>query len=277
MRPVAAEPVQIYRYSSQGWEAQETGVIEEASVALAVNGEEWLTFTCTPTHLEELCVGFLFNEGVIQSYAEVQALTVCADGSHVDAWLSRSVTRPGQWRRTSGCTGGVTMAATDGLPPKLVPGDLTAQQVRDGMSRLLAAQTLYRQTRGLHCSTLFDGVNILQIAEDIGRHNTLDKLAGMLLKTGPVPQPVMVFTTGRVSSEMLQKSARMGAMAVISRTSPTTLSIQMAEQLGVTLIGYARGEQFSVYSHPERLMEPAERSSRPVVNQADSASASFSA
>jgi len=277
MCPSLDEPIRIYRYSARGWEAQETRVIEEAIVSLTINGELWLIFTCTPTHLEELCVGFLFNEGIIQSIAEIQAITVCDNHTNVDIWLDRSIKKPTQWRRTSGCTGGVSMVEPDLAARVALNGGFYGKQVWEGMTQLLEAQTLYRRTRGIHCSAIFDGDHLSYIAEDIGRHNTLDKLAGMILLAPMISQSILVFTTGRVSSEMLQKSVRLGAIAVISRTSPTTLSIQMARRLGVTLIGYARRDQFQVYSHPERLAEFAQPFPIHDLTQVDSSSSSISA
>jgi FdhD protein len=100
---------------------------------------------------------------------------------------------------------------------------------------------------------LSDGVEVTASAEDIGRHNTLDKIAGLCLLHDLHPERRILMTTGRISSEMIQKSARIGATIVISRTSPTSMSIQLAEQMGITLIGYARASQFNIYSHPERI------------------------
>ena len=106
---------------------------------------------------------------------------------------------------------------------------------------------------GVHSSALSNGKRILRIVEDIGRHNTLDKLAGhLILHPEPVERKVLL-TTGRVSSEMLQKSARIGCEVVVSRTSPTSESIRLAEQSGITLVGYARRSQMTVYTHPSRL------------------------
>jgi FdhD protein len=111
----------------------------------------------------------------------------------------------------------------------------------------------------VHTSALSDGKNIRVIAEDIGRHNSVDKLAGLcLLNQVEIPKKVLL-TTGRISSEMLQKSARIGASIVISRTSPSSLSIEMAEKLRVTLIGYARRDRFNVYALPERIIAEQKR------------------
>jgi FdhD protein len=107
----------------------------------------------------------------------------------------------------------------------------------------------------LHSSGLSDGYATWLQAEDIGRHNTLDKLAGLILVNKITIAHCMLFTTGRISSEMLQKAARMKAAVVVSRTSPTLYAIDLAEKSGITLVGYARRSQFNVYSHPERLFD----------------------
>lgn len=242
------------KYNHGRWEQAENGVITEASVDISVNGAFWVSLMCTPTQLEELAVGFLFNEGIITSMAEIEILRPCDDKCNIDIWLSRGVKEPAQWRRTSGCSGGVTRADESLLPPPLpVRESVEPEQIAALMDRLLASQELYREVRGVHCSILTDGSELYASAEDIGRHNTLDKLAGHLLIHSLPRENWIILTTGRVSSEMLQKSARLGAYMVVSRTSPSSLSIQLARQLGITLVGYARRRQFNVYSHPERL------------------------
>ncbi len=254
MEPVNP-PIRTIKFNrSGGWTQTETQVITETSVSLTVNGEVWLSFACTPTDLEALAVGFLFNEGIIASMDTVALVRPCDNGKNVDVWLHQAVEKPNSWRRTSGCTGGMTR--TDGQSPalQLPPGpQIAPQALLEGMEQLLDVQELYRQARGVHCSALSDGQQICLQAEDIGRHNTLDKLAGLLLMEGLRREPWIVLTTGRISSEMLQKAARIGAVTVVSRTSPTSQSVQVAQELGITLVGYARRNQFSVYAHPERL------------------------
>jgi FdhD protein len=118
---------------------------------------------------------------------------------------------------------------------------------------LFESQSLYRETGGVHTSALSDGESVLLAAEDIGRHNTLDKIAGMCLMRNVRPEKRILITTGRISSEMLQKAARMDVPILISRTSPSSLSIEMAERYGITLIGYARRHRFNVYSNSHRV------------------------
>ncbi|NTU55329.1 MAG: formate dehydrogenase accessory sulfurtransferase FdhD [Anaerolineales bacterium] len=248
--------IQYERYEFRKWEHHDAGTIVETPVSLTVNGKVWLTFMCTPVHLEELAVGFLYNEGIIESMDEVVDVRLCEHGDNVDVWLNRSVEQPESWRRTSGCTGGVT--AVDLLAkPNVHFGwnrlEVQPEAIGELVEQLFESQSLYRKTGGVHTSALSDGERTLLAAEDIGRHNTLDKIAGLCLRNNTWPENRILITTGRISSEMLQKAARMDAPILISRTSPSSLSIEMAERYGITLIGYARRHRFNVYSNPQRV------------------------
>jgi FdhD protein len=264
-------PIHLIQFTTaNGWEALPARVISESTVTLTVNGEVWISFMCTPADLEALAVGFLYNEGIIHSMAEVEAVSACENVCNVDVWLNHRVKKPAQWRRTSGCTGGVTsdQAKTEATIPFVQP-EFDPDSVLNAMNQLLEVQELYREARGVHCSAMSDGQQIVYRAEDIGRHNTLDKLSGLMLMQPKALERRIIVTTGRISSEMLQKSARLGAQVVISRTSPTAMSVEMADEIGITLIGYARRNQFLVYAHPERLMKRLELSKAiPVVQLA---------
>jgi FdhD protein len=244
------------KYEFRKWEAIDADTIVEAPVSLTVNGQVWLTFMCTPVNLEAMAVGFLYNEGIIDSMNEVEDVRVCEHGDNVDVWLNRSVEQPTSWRRTSGCTGGVTavdaLARVDvsfnGDRPRVPP-----EAIGHLLEQFFEAQILYRETGGVHTSALSDGEKIAIVAEDIGRHNTLDKISGLCLMNDISPETRILITTGRISSEMLQKAARMSSPILISRTSPSSLSIEMAERYGITLIGYARTHRFNIYSNPQRV------------------------
>ena len=244
------------RYEFKKWEPHDAETIVEAPVSLTVNGQVWLSFMCTPVNLEALAVGFLYNEGVLENMEQVEDVRVCEHGDNVDVWLNRSVEQPKSWRRTSGCTGGVTAVdllarsniSFDGDQPKVPP-----EAIGHLVEMLFESQELYRETGGVHTSALSDGEKILLSAEDIGRHNTLDKIAGLCLMNNIWPETRILITTGRISSEMLQKAARLETPILISRTSPSSLSIEMAERYGITLIGYARTHRFNVYSNSQRV------------------------
>jgi len=258
----ANQPVQYIQFRGDETEAIDVDVIIEQPVSLTVNGEVWLAFMCTPIDLEAMAVGFLFNEGLIQTKEEIVSVRACPSGENVDVWLDHSLEKPENWRRTSGCTGGVTSvdANSKSVFPKMPANGngiiLTPVQIGSLIVQLFEAQNLYRRSGGVHTSGLSDGRKICVTSEDIGRHNTLDKIAGRCLLEGIAPKQRILLTTGRISSEMMQKSARLGASVVISRTSPSSLSIDMAEKWGITLIGYAHRNRFNVYSHSERIALP---------------------
>lgn len=244
------------------WEKKKTCIIGEAGVTLTVNGETWLTFMCTPSDLPQLAIGFLFNEEIITNKEEVASVRVCPGEENIDVWLNHAVQKPDKWIRTSGCSGGKTSISKTRRYKReqLISRNgrqIAAEQIGQLIEALSGAQTLYKKSGGVHTSALSDGKDIYQAAEDIGRHNTLDKLAGYCLLDGINPENSILLTTGRISSEMMQKAARMGVSLVISRTSPSSLSVKMADQSGITLIGYARRDRFTVYTHAERVLSIA--------------------
>jgi FdhD protein len=251
--------VSYIQVTSDRWETIQSASIVEKPVSLTVNGEIWLIFMCTPVDLDALAAGFLFNEGLIESKHDIADLRVCPTDENIDVWLNLPIQKPEIWRRTSGCTGGMTgrSEALGAALSKLSCSNgyvITSDQINRLVGQLYETQPLYQQSGGVHTSALSDGEALIVWAEDVGRHNTLDKIAGkILLQSLTIPHP-LVLTTGRISSEMLQKASRLGAPIVISRTAPTSLSIQLAEKGGITLIGYARRDRFNVYTHPQRIL-----------------------
>lgn len=248
--------IQYERYEFKKWEHHDAETIVESPVSLTVNGAVWLSFMCTPVDLEAMAVGFLYNEGVIESMDDVADVRVCEHGDNVDVWLKYNAEQPTSWRRTSGCTGGVTAVDLLARPNVSFEEDrfkLGPEAIGRLVEMLFEAQALYRETGGVHTSALSDGETIVFSAEDIGRHNTLDKIAGLCLMNDVWPATRVLITTGRISSEMLQKAARLQAPILISRTSPSSLSIEMAKRYGITLIGYARRHRFNVYSNGQRV------------------------
>jgi FdhD protein len=251
----------IYRTSYQLYQGQASrhvqgGVIDEALVCIFVNGQELATFMCTPRELDELALGFLRSEGFIESLADVELLSLAENGTCVDIWLKDSSFSPPSRRIvTSGCGGGVTF---DDLNEWHAPVDsqltVTPGQVASLMKRLHAAADLYNEVRGVHTSALSDGQELLLVAQDVGRHNTIDRLWGKALQQQLPTQGKMLLASGRISSEMLNKAAKMGVPIIISRTSPTSLSVKLGATWNITVIGYARGSNFRVYSAPERVV-----------------------
>jgi FdhD protein len=211
-----------------------------------------------PVDLEALGSDFLYNENIIHSMSDIASVRVCSGGSIIDIWLNKQVRKPNQLIRTSGCSGGETSIDERYVAPEAIKPHngfvITPQQIHSLIDQLLNSQHLCRKSGGVHTSAISDGESIILSADDVDRHNTLDKLSGKFLLEKINSAKQLVLTAGRTSLEMLQKQQCMGASILISWTSPTSLSVQMAEDLGVTLIGYARHDRFVVYAHPERTL-----------------------
>ncbi len=230
----------------------------EAVVTLHVNGLALVRLMCIPTRLKDLALGFLFNEGLIEGLDDVAVIELCGDEQGVDVWLNHEIDRPEVRTITSGCSGGTTFEEL-GRSQHRVESDLviTPDQVTSLMARLSDAASLYHRAGGLHTAALAfldQSDHLVCVAEDVGRHNTLDKIAGACLLAEVSTADGVLVTSGRVSSEMISKAARMDAPIVVSRTAPTSLSIELAQRWGITLVGYARRHSFRVYSGEDRIV-----------------------
>ncbi|MGD1992910.1 MAG: formate dehydrogenase accessory sulfurtransferase FdhD [Anaerolineae bacterium] len=226
----------------------------EEQVVLSVNAIDLVGLMCTPLMLDDLAVGFLFNEGLIDGMANVADVRVCGTGRCVDVWLNRDIDPPTFRTITSGCSGGTTFESlVDARQPVPSKTRVTSRQIGVLMRQLQAAGELYRRSRGIHTSALAEGENLVCLAEDVGRHNTLDKISGYCLRRGQPTADRILLTTGRVSSEMLAKAARMAVPVVASMTSPTSLSVELAQAWDVALIGYVRGSTLRIYAGAHRV------------------------
>ena len=245
------------RYRDATAVAVDEEVITEIRFSIFVGDKELVSLMCSPWKLRELVVGFLYIEGFIESPDDIELLRICLEDRLAELVLrERDFVVPARKILTSGCTGGQTFGKyLDELDRfrvsdrPLVRPELLYQLMR----KLYAAAELYKRSGGVHTSILAEGDEILVVAEDIGRHNTLDKIQGACLLEGIRSAGRIILTSGRISSEMLIKSAVMGAPIVGSRTSPTELAVTLAERLNITLIGYIRPGSMNVYTHPWRL------------------------
>jgi len=255
-------------------------VIGESRWTLFVNDTEIVTFMATGQAVHHLALGFLASENFVEQIDQVaslrvnlapdraywyipalgieetRAMAVCEEGvGSIQARLTRADFRlPERRIITSGCGGGVTF---DDLSKEQTPVSSTrtvrVEQLLAMMRELNARATLYRDCRGVHTSALGDGEHLVAFAEDVGRHNTLDKLRGECLLRGIDTRDLILISTGRISSEMITKAVKMRVPIVVSRTSPTSLSLQLARAWNITLIGYLHAGQMQVYSGMERI------------------------
>ena len=234
--------------------------VTEFPLTIMVNRDEFATVICSPTHMEELVIGFLASEGAIYKRDEIKSCQIddSKGFAHVD--LTHELGDRFEYSTKSmiaSCCGKSRefYFQNDAAIAKTSMSHITLhpQQILNMMTRLQGASTLFKQTGGLHNAAISDGNTFFEHRQDIGRHNALDKLYGFCLKRRiPVRDKILIFS-GRISSEILIKAAKIGVGVILSKSAPTTLAITLANDLNITAIGFIRDGTFNIYSHPERV------------------------
>lgn len=217
---------------TRGWDE----VVTEAAYRLYVNGELWTEFLCLPTDLEYMALGHLALAGRIGSAADVAELTHDAANSAIRVELVPGARAP--------------------APAHLSGGSdirLPVEAVLSLAAQLPTVSNLFRRTGGVHTAGIAHGDRLLFFFEDTGRHNALDKIYGRCLSEGiPTRDKVLVFS-GRATAKVIMKVRRMGIPVLVSRAATTSLALDLAEEAGITLVGFARPDRLNVYTHPERI------------------------
>lgn len=254
--PSGVRPVRYISLGAGPSQVVDGEVVEETLACISVNGQELATFMCSPRDLDKMALGFLFNEGIIERRDDVRALHISRSDTCVDVWLQDSqAVLPERPIVTAGCGGGVTFDDLSGEhQPLAVDLRVTPTQLANLMRQMHLGATLYQRARGIHTAALADDGRLLLQVEDVGRHNCLDKLAGGALLDGLDTRGHIVLTSGRISSEMLNKARRLQTPIVCSRTSPTSLSVRLAEAWNITIVAYLRQDRMRVYTHPDRVI-----------------------
>jgi FdhD protein len=239
-------------------------VPEETAVALTYNGATYAVMMTTPQDLEDFAIGFSLSEGVITSSADIDTLDIVRldDGVELRMWLSKPRADRLQERRRqiAGPTGcglcGIESIA-EAMRPTAVVGrcrEFTPEQIMAAMKSLPSRQKLNIETRAVHAAAFWNLTSgIAALREDVGRHNALDKLSGAMARAAIVASEGMILLTSRVSVEMVQKSAAIGAPVMVSVSAPTALAVRMADAAGITLAAIARADGFEVFTHPYRI------------------------
>lgn len=248
-------PVDYISYSPGSVQIVSGHVVDEVLACISVNGEELATFMCSPHDLEQLALGFLWNEGVISGMNDVKSTHVSKSRTCVDIWLRDLAFEPPKRRIvTAGCGGGITFDDLSERHEPLATGlEATPDQLSGLMRQMHLGAQLYQEARGIHTAAMSDGDRVIMQVEDVGRHNCLDKLAGLALLQGVETKDRILLSSGRISSEMINKARRMQMPVVCSRTSPTNLSVRLADAWRMTIVAYLRQDRMRIYTHPERI------------------------
>lgn len=260
--PVHIVHRQIWRET--GVMAGDRAIPEETAVALTYNGGSYAVMMATPQDLEDFAVGFSLTEGIITRSTDIDSLEVIPqdDGVELRMWLRQSeADRLADRRRHIAGPTGCGLCGIDSIAEAMRPaaivargGSFTADQIMTAMAALSPLQALNSATRAVHAAAFWTpSAGIVALREDVGRHNALDKLAGAMARTDADVTSGMVLLTSRVSVEMVQKTAVIGAPLIASVSAPTALAVRMSAAAGITLVAIARQDGFEVFVDNHRL------------------------
>jgi len=251
-------------WRQHGFADSERIIPEETAVALTYDGGSYAVMMATPQDLEDFALGFSLTEGIIAAPAEIRDLTVVEEeaGVEVRMWLKapRASALSERRRYIAGPTGcglcGIDSLAEATRRAPRVSADATfaPADIMRALEALAPRQELNRQTRAVHAAAFWrPGSGLAAVREDVGRHNALDKLAGAMARDGIAGNSGFVLLTSRVSVEMVQKTAVIGAPLLVAVSAPTALALRTAEAAGITVVGVARSDGFEIFTHPRRI------------------------
>jgi FdhD protein len=239
-------------------------VPEETPVALTYNSSAYAVMMATPADLADFAIGFSLSEGVVAAPSEIESLDIVevAGGIEARIWLEPSAaTRHQARRRTMFGPTGCGLCGVDSIAEALkssprVGGasvSIARTELTGAMEALQKEQALNARTRAVHAAGLWLGPGRLLVREDVGRHNALDKVIGAAASASLPADAGIVLLTSRVSVELVQKTARLGAPIIAAVSAPTALAIRIAEAAGITLVALLRGDDFEIFTKPERI------------------------
>jgi len=255
------EKIPILRLTEKSKNSIEDAVAREFPLTIILNNQELVTLLCSPKDLKYLAIGFLFSEGLLSSKDEIEKIMVDDQRGVVQVEVEEDKALANEliFKRfiTSGGGRGVSFySAADGPSQAKVESqiEISTQDVFALMDEFVQRSKVFKLTGGVHSAALCDTENILVFNEDIGRHNAIDKIFGeCILKDIPTDERVVI-TSGRISSEILLKVAKRNIPIVISKSAPTDLGVKLANDLGITLLGFVRGKRINAYTNDWRIL-----------------------
>ncbi len=260
------EKITIWRLTEESRSSIEDVVAREFPLTIILNNQELVTLLCSPTDLRYLAIGFLFSEGLLSSKDEIKKVAIDEQRGvvRVETKGDNALASELVFKRfiTSGCGRGASFySAADVQNQEKVESrtQISAHEVLSLVREFQHRSQVYRATGGVHSAALCDTKSILVFNEDIGRHNAIDKIFGeCILKDIPTEERIVI-TSGRISSEILLKVAKRNVPILISKSAPTDLGVKLANDLGITLIGFVRGKRMNAYTNDWRIVRDAKQ------------------
>jgi FdhD protein len=237
---------------------------EETALALTYNGGTYAVMMGTPQNLDDFAIGFSLSEGIVQAPEEISSLEIVDvdDGIELRMWLAEEkASRLNDRRRHIAGPTGCGLCGIDSIAEAVRPAAIVARgrsfaprELMTAMASISPLQPINVETRAVHAAAFWTpAAGIVALREDVGRHNALDKLAGVLAQAKVPTSEGAVLLTSRVSVEMVQKTAAIGAPVMVAVSAPTALAVRMAETAGITLVAVARADGFEVFTHQDRI------------------------
>ncbi|WP_042471394.1 formate dehydrogenase accessory sulfurtransferase FdhD [Bacillus ndiopicus] len=252
----------VLRVDNQHVKEIEDTIVTEHAVTIKINQQEFVTMVCTPEYVEDMVIGYLASERVIRGFEDIEDIWyqqqegfVHITTKQVNPYYQQIQNK----RYITSCCGMSRQGfvfASDALTAKTMKDTQTRITTEDCfrfMQEMQNAAVIFKQTGGVHNAALCDSNGILLTRMDIGRHNALDKIYGYCMRQRIDMQDKIIVFSGRISSEILLKVSKIGCAIVLSKSAPTELALQLAEQLGITTVGFIRHNSLNIYTHPERI------------------------
>ncbi|ORE98464.1 formate dehydrogenase accessory sulfurtransferase FdhD [Aurantimonas sp. 22II-16-19i] len=264
--PEPARRVESLVFRDGAFSPSQRQVPAETAVAISIGGSTHAVMMATPADLQDMAVGLVLNERIVDRIEEIEHLEIVDTEAGVDCQIrlveARAKTYVARRRQMTGPVGcglcgveSLELAAPQ-LPrvPDAAAGAIPPLAITDAVAAMAREQALSRLTRAVHAAAWHrQGTGLVVTREDVGRHNALDKVAGHLARSGLDPRDGFLTITSRVSVELIQKAARMGCGLIAAVSAPTALAIAEANAAGITLVAVVRGADFEVFTHPERI------------------------
>ncbi|MGM9954623.1 MAG: formate dehydrogenase accessory sulfurtransferase FdhD [Peribacillus sp.] len=252
----------IIRISKGEVQQTEDTVVTEFPVTVKINGQEFVTMVCTPEYIEDMVIGYLASEGIIRKYGEIKEIWFQEKEGYVHVKTDKLNPFYQEFqnkRYITSCCGGSRQGfvfVNDALTAKKMENmtvRLTPEDCFRLMKDLQQSAVTFQQTGGVHNAALCDVNGLVLSRMDIGRHNALDKIYGYCLKNGISLEGKAIVFSGRISSEILLKVAKIGCELILSKSAPTELALELAEGLGITTVGFIRNDSMNIYTCPDRI------------------------